>query len=80
MLWELIGYYAQLLAIMNPFSALPTFLSLTEDLDEGMKRDIVSKALFASLVLVTVFTLVGNYILMAFNISLPALRIGGASY
>jgi len=73
----LLGYYVQLLAIMNPFSALPTFLSLTEDMDEGLKRDIVSKALVASLFLVAVFTLVGNYILRAFNISLPALRIGG---
>lgn len=77
MLEELIGYYVQLLAIMNPFSALPTFMSLTEGVDEGVKKDIVVKALIASLVLVAVFTLVGNYILMAFNISLPALRIGG---
>ena len=77
MLWELLGYYVQLLAIMNPFSALPTFLGLTEDMDEGLKKDIVSKALVASLALVATFTLVGNYILMAFNISLPALRVGG---
>ena len=77
MLEELLGYYVQLLAIMNPFSALPTFLSLTEGLGEAEKRDIVSKALLASLVLVAVFALVGNYVLMAFNISLPALRIGG---
>ncbi len=72
-----IAYYVQLLAIMNPFSALPTFISLTDHLDELERRKIVSRAFITSVFLVLLFTIVGNYILMAFNISIPSLRIGG---
>lgn len=73
----LVSYYVQLLAIMNPFSATPTFLSLTDHLDEINRKEIVKKAYFTSLILIFLFTLVGNYILKAFNISVSSLRIGG---
>jgi len=73
----LLSYFTQLIAIMNPFSAIPTFMSLTEGLDHRKRREIVKKAFFAGLVLVIVFTLVGRYILEAFNISVASLRVGG---
>jgi len=73
----LLSYFTQLIAIMNPFSAIPTFMSLTEGLDHRKRREIVKKAFFAGLVLVIVFTLVGKYILEAFNISVASLRVGG---
>jgi multiple antibiotic resistance protein len=73
----LISYYVQLLAIMNPFAAIPTFLSLTDHMDEIDRRNIVTKAFYASLILVVLFTLIGNYILIVFSISIPSLRIGG---
>jgi len=73
----LLSYFTQLIAIMNPFSAIPTFMSLTEGLDHCKRREIVKKAFFAGLVLVIVFTLVGKYILEAFNISVASLRVGG---
>ncbi len=73
----MISYYVQLLAIMNPFAAIPTFLSLTDHMDEIDRRSIVTKAFYASLILVVLFTLIGNYILAVFNISIPSLRIGG---
>lgn len=70
-------YYVQILAIMNPFAVLPTFVSLTRRVDDDRVKSIVNKVLWAGLILVTIFTLVGNYILIAFSISIPALRIGG---
>lgn len=73
----LFAYYIQLLAIMNPFSALPTFLSLTDHLDEIERKDIVRKAFITSIILVILFSLIGNYILLAFGISIASLRIGG---
>jgi len=72
-----VAYYVQLLAIMNPFSALPTFLSLTEGMEIIERRRIVSRAFITAVLLIVVFTFLGNYILRAFSISVPGLRIGG---
>ena len=72
-----IAYYVQLLAIMNPFSAIPTFLALTEGLNRRDIDGIVRKATLAGLLIVVAFTAAGNYILEAFNVSIAVLRIGG---
>lgn len=76
-LGSLLVYYIQLLAIMNPFSALPTFMSLTENFSKSSRRYVVKKAFMTMIVLVTLFTLLGTYILMVFSISIDSLRIGG---
>ncbi|AFL66627.1 MarC family protein [Desulfurococcus amylolyticus] len=73
----LLSYFTQLIAIMNPFSAIPTFMSLTEGLERRKRLEIVKKAYFAGLILVILFTLVGRHILEAFNISIASLRVGG---
>ncbi|MCY0868285.1 MAG: MarC family protein [Desulfurococcus sp.] len=73
----ILQYIVQLIAIMNPFSAIPTFISLTEGLEKARRREIVRKAYYAGLVIVVSFTLVGRYILEAFNISIASLRVGG---
>ncbi len=72
-----INYYIQLFAIMNPFSAIPTFLSLTDALDTVTRKSIVDRAFIAMCILVALFTLLGTYVLSVFGISLPALRVGG---
>ncbi|MEM0506335.1 MAG: MarC family protein [Thermosphaera sp.] len=72
-----ISYFTQLLAIMNPFSAIPTFISLTEGLSHVDRVNIVKKAYLAGLTILISFTLIGKYILEAFNVSLPGLRVGG---
>lgn len=74
---EFAKYYTQLLAIMNPFSALPTFVALTEGLDDRERRAVVLKAFWAMLALVLAFATVGSLILEAFSISIASLRIGG---
>lgn len=73
----LINYYVQLLAIMNPFSAIPAFLSLTDSIDIETRRYILRRAFIAMLLLVIIFTLIGVYILYVFSISINALRVGG---
>jgi multiple antibiotic resistance protein len=70
-------YYVQLLAIMNPFSALPTYISLTERLGKVERERIVRRAFWAMLTIMLVFTFLGSTILDVFNISLASLRIGG---
>ncbi len=72
-----IMYFVQLLAIMNPFSVIPTFLAFTQDLSPTDVKSVLRKATIAGLVIVVVFTLLGKYILEVFNISIASLRVGG---
>lgn len=72
-----LSYYTQLLAIMNPFSVIPTFIALTKGVDEKGVRKIVKKATLAGLFIVVTFTLVGRQILEVFNVSTAGLRVGG---
>lgn len=71
-------------AIMDPPAAIPTLISyigsnLTtekEDLEEVVAK-IVNKAAVAIFLLLALFSLVGEYVLRIFNISLESLRIAG---
>jgi len=77
LIYVFIAYFTQLLAIMNPFSAIPTFIALTEGLKDREIESIVKKATFAGLFIVVLFATLGRYILEAFNISIAGLRVGG---
>lgn len=70
-------YFTQLFAIMNPFSVIPFFVSITEGLDKHEIKAIIRKATIAGLLIVVAFTLAGSYILKAFNVSIAGLRVGG---
>lgn len=72
-----ITYYVQLLAIMNPFSVIPTFLTLTEGLSRRDVEGIVKKAMYAGLLIVITFAIVGRYVLELFNVSIAGLRVAG---
>ncbi|MEM2014322.1 MAG: MarC family protein [Desulfurococcaceae archaeon] len=72
-----VTYYVQLLAIMNPFSVIPTFLGMTQGLDYSEVSRVVKRAMLAGLIIVVLFTLAGNYVLEVFNVSIPGLRVGG---
>ncbi|MEM4441116.1 MAG: MarC family protein [Candidatus Aenigmatarchaeota archaeon] len=72
-----VTYYVQLLAIMNPFSVIPTFLGMTQGLDYSEVSRVVKRAMLAGLTIVVLFTLAGNYVLEVFNVSIPGLRVGG---
>lgn len=77
LIYVFIAYFTQLLAIMNPFSVIPTFIALTEGLKDREIESIVKKATFAGLFIVVLFATLGRYILEAFNISIAGLRVGG---
>jgi len=70
-------YFVQLLAIMNPFAAIPTFISLTQGLNPNDVRSILRRATVTGLFIVITFTLLGKHILEVFNISIASLRVGG---
>ncbi|RLE99355.1 MAG: MarC family protein [Thermoprotei archaeon] len=76
-LLDLAVYFVQIYAIMDPPGVLPMFISLTENLSKRERNKIVFRSTIVILLLVTVFTLMGDYVLMFFDISVSSLQIGG---
>ncbi|MCC6047457.1 MAG: MarC family protein [Desulfurococcaceae archaeon] len=82
---SLVTVAVSIFAIMDPPAAIPTLISyigvLGGDFGKGdMGRLVartVNKASIAMLLLLTLFSLFGEYVLKLFNISLEALRIAG---
>jgi len=69
--------YGQVVALMNPFTAVNNYLTLTDGLSRGESRAIVWKAVTVVLLLGSLFILAGRLILEFYHLSLSALRFGG---
>lgn len=63
--------------VMDPVGNVPTFLSLTEKLDEPARRALSAKAVCFAGGILLAFTVLGNAILDAFHVSLESFRIAG---
>lgn len=68
-----------LLPIMNPFSTLPLFMSLTRKADEKTRHRIALLACIYSFVLLVSFLFLGTAIIDFFGISVPGIRIAGGA-
>ncbi len=69
--------FIPLFAVIDPFAALPLYMSLTAGLSEGQKRRIVKEASITAIVLLIFFEYLGIYILDFMGISIEALMIAG---
>ena len=63
--------------VMDPVGNVPTFLSLTEKLDERARRALGGKAVLFAGGILLVFTFLGSAILDAFHVSIESFRIAG---
>lgn len=73
----LFGYFIAIFAIVNPVTAMPIFLVLTEkDTVERRNRQALKAAFFMSAILMS-FLYGGTYIISFFGISLEGIRIAG---
>jgi multiple antibiotic resistance protein len=66
-----------LIAIANPFAALPVFLSLVAGGDTAAKRSAANRVALAVLAILAGAVLVGRFVLQLFGISFAAFRVGG---
>ncbi len=73
----LIASFTSLFSVVNPLSAMPVFLSLTDGSSEAEMKRTANKTSFYMFVLLIIFLLIGTYILSFFGISLPGIRIAG---
>ncbi len=69
--------FIPLFAVIDPFAALPLYMSLTTGLSEAQKRKIVKEASLTAVVLLIFFAFLGIYILDFMGISIEALMIAG---
>ena len=68
---------ASIFAIVDPIGVVPFFSALTEDYSPQEKRGVIQKSCLAALVVLLVFGLVGQWIFLAFSITVPAFQIAG---
>ena len=63
--------------LVDPFAALPTFLAVTAGADRRHRRAMARKASLTALVVLSAFSLAGQYLFRVFGITLPAFEIAG---
>lgn len=73
----LFGYFIAIFAIVNPVTAMPVFLVLTESNTEAERNRQALKASFFMVGILLSFLLAGGYIINFFGISLEGIRIAG---
>ena len=66
-----------LLPIMNPFSTLPLFMSLTSKIDDKSRNRVALAACLYAFTLLVAFLFLGTAIIDFFGISVPGIRIAG---
>ena len=73
----LISSFAALFALINPLSALPVFISLTENHDAKWRNYQIRKTCMYIILICACAYFVGSHILGFFGISINALKIAG---
>ena len=63
--------------LVDPFAAIPTFLAVTNNVDEVRRRRMARKAAFTCCIVLTSFAIAGRLIFRMFGITLPAFEIAG---
>ena len=69
--------FTSLLAIVNPLSAVPLYLSVTTSFDRAHRASTLRAAILTSIAVLVVFAVVGTWILQFFGITTNAFRITG---
>ncbi|MDO5686414.1 MAG: MarC family protein [Neisseria sp.] len=74
---EIIKILIALLVLVNPISAVPIFLSLTQDNSRPQRHRIARTATIAIFLGIVFFAVAGNGLLKMLNISIGAFQVGG---
>ena len=69
--------FTSLLAIVNPLSAVPLYVTSTAELSEAQRRSTLRIAVATGIIALVAFGLAGTYILRFFGITTYAFRIAG---
>jgi multiple antibiotic resistance protein len=74
---DLVKMTVALFIVVNPLGSVPIFMGLTKNMNESQRRKTFQLATVTGLILLTVFSLLGQNILLLFGISLNSFMIAG---
>jgi multiple antibiotic resistance protein len=74
---QLLGTFTVLFSIVNPFSAMPVFVALTESYSPEQRSEQALKACLYMTGILVVFYFAGNFVLNFFNLRIEDIRIAG---
>ncbi|MCS7144471.1 MAG: MarC family protein [Archaeoglobaceae archaeon] len=74
---QIISITGQIFAVLNPVGVIPTFLSLTEEMDPIRRHKIVRRSMITVFLLAIILAIGGSFILEFFKVSVFSLQIGG---
>ena len=63
--------------VMNPFSSIPTFLSITNGVDGDTMRRYANRAVVVAGVLLFVFVFIGSPLMSIFGVTMESFRVAG---
>ena len=69
--------FSSILFLVDPLSAMPTFLAVTGDAGPDGRRAMARKASITAFVVLTIFAIAGRFIFRMFGITLQAFEIAG---
>ena len=73
----ILSIFASIFAIIDPIGNVPLFIAMTQNHSREEKIRVINKVILVATVTLIVFGLVGQYIFMLFNITIPAFQIAG---
>ncbi|MCL4140807.1 UNVERIFIED_CONTAM: hypothetical protein GTU68_015539 [Idotea baltica] len=74
---EYIKLFVGLLAIMNPFGAIPLFISMTADENNTQRNKTINLVAMAVGIILLVSLVLGDLVLQIFGITIDSFRVGG---
>ncbi len=74
---EYLKLFVGLLAIVNPFGAIPLFISMTADENSTQRRKTINLVAFAVSIILLVSLFLGQPLLLFFGITIDSFRVGG---
>ena len=74
---DYVKIFISLLAIVNPFGAIPLFISMTADQNSRQRRQTINVVAFSVSIILLVSLFFGELLLQFFGISIASFRVGG---
>jgi multiple antibiotic resistance protein len=68
---------SSIIAVMEPFSTIAVYVTLTKNMDHERKRKIIVRSMKISLVVLVFFALTGHLLFQIFDITVAAFQIAG---
>lgn len=76
---EFAKIFITLAALINPFGAIPAFIGLTQGQSPLERRRTARTSALATVLVITLTALAGQYLLAGFGITVPSLQVGGGA-